>query len=300
MKILVTGDMGFIGTHLKKHLKTQQGKGYEIKGFDLKDSESFKKDDGFTYSEKQDIRQLYKVRQNIGKFKPDVVIHLAALAGVRDSVEGYADYYDTNVTGTHNVIKASIENNVRNVLVASSSSIYGNNEEQPINELARYAPLSPYGISKVGTELVCKHFGHLIPITIFRPFTVYGANGRPEMVIPKLIDCARNKKIFERYGNGETTRGYTNVHDLVEGIEKLIYYMPNGCDVMNLGGQEEIKLNDLINLVKEEIGEFEVKEVPQPHADPDHNIADIQKAGNVLRWKPTRNFKDEIKKLCGL
>lgn len=294
MRIFITGGKGFIGEHLTKYLLQKK---HSIKSFDIKSYESFE-NKGFHYQDAQDIRELYRVRQSIVEFAPDVVIHLAALAGVRDSVEGYKDYYETNIMGTHNVLNACLENKVANVLVASSSSVYGKARIQPINELTPLNPISPYGISKVGMELVCKYFAPFIPISIFRPFTVYGENGRPEMVIPKLIDCARNKKEFEKYGEGRTSRGYTNVHDLVEGIEKLIYYLPNGCETFNLGGQEEIFLDDLIDLVKSNLGNFPIKEVAQLDADPDHNIADIQKAKNMLGWKPKRNFKEEIIKLC--
>ena len=299
MKIWISGASGFIGTHLKAYLE----KKHKVEGFDLKESSGFKRDE-FTYFEAQDIRDYYRVEQSIKIFKPDVVIHLAALTGVRPSVDGYKDYYETNITGTHNVIKASIKHNVKNVLVASSSTVYGSNPNQPIKEYEDYDPISPYGISKVGEELVAQYYSKQIPINIFRPFTVYGENGRPAMVVRKLIDCVKNKKLFERYGDGETTRGYTNVHDLIEGIEKLMYYFPNdyynqnGYAVFNLGGQEEVKLNTLIRIVKENLGEFVFKTVPKPAADIDHNIADISKAKKVLNWYPKRNFKDEIIKLC--
>lgn len=295
MRIFITGDKGFIGTHLKKYLFKRK---YIIKGFDIKSGSSFKRKDGFTYLEKQDIRVYERVLQSMTEFKPDIVIHLAALAGVRDSIKGYSDYYSTNVTGTHNVIKASIENNVKSVLVASSSTIYGANPNQPIKEDEEYAPISPYGISKVGEELVAKYYSNQIPINIFRPFTVYGENGRPEMVVRKLIECVKNKKMFERYGDGKTTRGYTNVYDLVEGIEKLMHYIPDGYEVFNLGGQEKVKLNALMDIVGKEMGAFHFEEVPKPSADIDHNIADISKAKEILNWQPKRNFRQEIIKLC--
>lgn len=293
MRVFITGSAGFIGTHLVKHLEKE----YKTKTFDLKKGEGFKKE-SLNYFEPQDIRDYYKVEQSIKAFNPDIVIHLAALTGVRPSVKGYKDYYATNITGTHNVIKASIKYNVRNVLVASSSTVYGDNPNQPIKEGEEYAPISPYGISKVGEELVAKHYSNLIPINIFRPFTVYGENGRPEMVVRKLIECVKNKKMFERYGNGETSRGYTNVHDLIEGIEKLMHYIPDSYEVFNLGGQEEVKLNTLIGIVKENLGDFVFKTVAKPTADIDYNIADISKARKLLNWHPKRNFKEEITNLC--
>ncbi len=298
MKIFVTGNRGFIGTHLSAYLKSL---GHEVKGFDLLGGESFKHSDGFTYSEKQDTRVVLKIDLSIEAFQPDIVIHLAALPGVLKSLTEYADYYATNITGTHNVLEACVKHNVKKVLVASSSCVSGNGTSGAMTEYDPYNPVSPYGVSKVGTEFICKMFAHKIPVSVFRPFTVYGENGRPEMVIAKLIDCARNNKLFHRYGDGNTTRGYTNVHDLCEGIEKLMDFLPDTNDdlsIFNLGGQEQIKLNDLIEIVESELGEMEKDEVPQPDADMSHSLADISKAKDILGWNPKRNFRDEIIKLC--
>lgn len=295
MKVLITGDEGFIGMHLKKYLLKRK---YTIKGFDIKSGDSFKRKDGLSYLERQDIREYERVLQSMAEFKPDIVIHLAALAGVRDSIKGYSDYYSTNVTGTHNVIKASIETNVKSVLVASSSSIYGNNSKQPITEDAEYNPLSPYGISKVGTELVARMFGKEIPINIFRPFTVYGTNPRKDQVMYRLIMAGKNKTVFTQYGDGSSSRGYTNINDLIEGIEKLMYYKPRDCGVFNLGGQEEVRLYRLIALAKVRFPNLIVKEIKAKDVDPQKNIANIQKVTNAVGWFPKREFDLEFNKIC--
>lgn len=293
MRILITGHKGFIGQHLINRKTDDVYCGFDIKCHGRYESK-------FNVWESQDIRKHNFIRQSIKNFSPDTVIHLAAMTGVRPSIDQYKDYYETNIIGTHNVLKACVESNVKNVLVASSSSVYGKSKIQPVNENSPLNPISPYGISKLGMEYVCRYFGQFIPISIFRPFTVYGENGRVDMAIPKLIECAKNKKTFYMYGDGNTSRGYTNVHDLVDGIDKLIHYIPNGCEIFNLGGQEEIKLKDLIALIKNELGDFPIEQVQQPLEDPDRNIANIDKAQKILNWKPVRDFKNEIKKLCYL
>jgi len=294
MNIFLTGSEGFIGGHLWKKLKEL---GHEVKGFDLKSGERFSLD-GFNFFETQDIRQYYKVEQSMKKFNPDIVIHLAALAGVRESLKNPQDYYETNVIGTHNVLQASKECKVKKVLVASSSSVYGD-QQNPLNEMMRCdKPLSPYAVSKIGAEMVCQYFERWLPISIFRPFTVFGKNGREEMVVAKLIKAAKEKTEFTMYGDGSSSRGYTYVGDLIDGIIKLMKYLPNGCEIFNLGGAEEIKLSELVEIVKGELGEFPIKQEDYHFADVKHNLADVSKAKDLLGWKPTRKFRDEIVKLC--
>ena len=294
-KIYITGNLGFIGSHLEKELKEL---GHKTKGFDIKNGGSFKWDDGFTHYEKQDIRKLYEVEQSIGDFKPDVVIHLAALAGVRESLENPQDYFETNITGTYNVLLASKKYKVKNVLVASSSSVYGDHDNPLHEEVNCCKPLSPYAASKIGTEAICQYFGKWLPVNIFRPFTVFGSGVREVSVFHQLIESAKNKTEFIMYGDGSSSRGYTYVGDLVDGIVKLMNYFPQGCDVLNLGGSEEISLRELIEIVKNELGDFPIKQEDYHFADIKHSLADTTKAEKLIDWKPTRRFKDELVALC--
>lgn len=295
LKIYITGNLGFIGSHLEKELKKL---GHETEGFDIKKGGNFKRNNGFIYHEKQDIRELYRVEQSIGDFKPDVVIHLAALAGVRESLENPRDYFETNITGTYNVLLASKKYKVKNVLVASSSSVYGDHENPLNEEINCYKPLSPYAASKIGTEAICQYFGKWLTVNVFRPFTVFGSGVREVSVFHQLIESAKNKTEFTMYGDGSSSRGYTYVGDLVDGIIKLMNYFPQGCDVLNLGGDEEISLQELIEIVKNELGSFPIKQEDYHFADIKHSLADITKAKKLLAWEPTRKFKDELITLC--
>jgi len=293
-EILITGHKGYIGSHLVPKLKKL---GYDVYGADIKDGEKF------------DIREEGSV---IGMIKtqsvdsesiesPDIIIHLAARTGVRDSILEPEDYFRTNITGTYLLLKYATEYNVKKVLVASSSSVYGNSVP-PLNEEMRCdSQLSPYAVSKRASELVCKLFPKL-EIVVFRPFTVYGGDFnkmRKDMVVYKLINAARNNEVFEKYGKGDSIRGYTHIDDLCDGIIKLIDYKPkNNFEIFNLGGVEKIRLNDLIDIVKEEYPDLKVKQVPMPPLDVYQSWADISKAKKLLGWSPKRNFKEEIKKLC--
>jgi len=211
-KILLTGDKGFIGVHLKKKLKELKHKVY---GFDIKTSPL------------EDVRNIFKVMNVFNKVKPDIVIHLAALTGVRESVKNPKGYYKTNVDGTKNIIERAKKSGVKKILFASSSSVYGN-QKSPLKERnVCDNQLSPYAKTKEIGELLCaSEASEKMPIIIFRPFTVYGENGRENMVIKKIIKAGQKNKIFYKYGDGNSTRGYTNVHDLIDGIVKLVEYKP--------------------------------------------------------------------------
>ena len=278
-RILISGDKGFIGTHLSKKLKDL---GHTIKGYDLKDG--------------YDTRNETQVEKIIKNFVPQVIIHLAALTGVRKSVDMPKEYFNTNITGTLYLLKVAQKYGIKNFLFASSSSVYGDSAIMKEGTLCDHQ-LSPYAISKKTGELLCRMFDDL-PTTVFRPFTVYGENGRKDMVVYKLIRAGIKNRVFQKYGEG-SSRGYTNVHDLVEGIVKLIDYKPeNNYNVFNLGGSEVIKLDDLIDMVKEEFPKLKVETIERNKADTKNNAADISKAKSIIGYKPVRDFRTNIKKLC--
>jgi len=286
MKVFITGYKGFIGSHLTSKLKNL---GYEVSGMDIQSSKA------------ENITYLPSVEFCIKKYKPDIIIHLAALAGVRKSLEEPDEYFKVNITGTYNVLLVAQKWGIKKVLIASSSSVYGNQKSPLREDMICDNQISPYALSKKGTELVCKYFSNVckLPVIVFRPFTVYGENGRPDMVIGKIIDCAKNNKEFIKYGNGNSARGYTHVDDLTDGIIKLLDYQPdNNFKVFNLGGNEVIKLNDLIDIVKSQFPDLKIKEIPMPEVDVKYSYANINKAFNLVGWKPKRIFKEEIIKLC--
>lgn len=284
-KILLTGDKGFIGTHLKNKLILL---GYNVYGFDIKEVEKY-----------YDVRNEKSCQDRIKQVKPDIIIHLAALAGVRSSLKSPADYFETNITGTYYLLKWADKFGVKKFLFASSSSIYGQQGKIPLSEdIECFNPLSPYAVSKLAGEYLCRMFTNLKTI-VFRPFTVYGENGRKDMVVGKLIRAGATGQVFEKYGDGNSVRGYTHIDDLVDGIVKLIDYEPKfNYEVFNLGGVEKVKLNDLIDIVKEVFPNLKVVQVDRNPADPLYSYASINKAKEVLGWEPQKKFKNEIKKLC--
>lgn len=282
MKILLTGSAGFIGIHLERALLKL---GHEVLGYDLK------------ISALQDIRNLQVLSDTFDSFNPEVVIHLAALAGVRESVKSPIEYLTTNINGTYNLLRFSEEYGVKKFLFASSSSVYGN-QECPLRENMECAPVSVYGFSKYAGELLCKMFDK-VPTIVFRPFTVYGEGGRPEMVVGKLLGCAKNNKVFSQYGDGLSVRGYTNVHDLVDGIVKLLDFKPdNNFEVFNLGGSQVIELRKLVEFVRSFFPNLKVKQVASNPLDMFSSYADTSKAKALLDWQPIRSFNDEIETLC--
>jgi len=282
MKILLTGNKGFIGRHLERRLKKD---GHIVQGFDLKDG--------------MDIRNKHQIERTFKTFQPEVVIHLAALTGVRDSLKHPQSYFITNVVGTCNLLEVCKQWKTKKFLFASSSSVYGE-QKCPLKEQDVYSfPFSPYGISKTTGEMLCRLFKDYFPVIVFRPFTVYGEEGRKDMVLGKLITAGLTGKTFFKYGDGNSTRGYTNVHDLVDGIVKLLDYEPeDNFEIFNLGGQEVIRLNDLIDIVKQEFPNLRVKQIARHPADVLHSFADITKAKQKVGFNPTRKFEEEIKKIC--
>ncbi len=283
MKILLTGDMGFIGSYLNEKLQVE---GHQVFGIDLK------------RGEQDDIRKIENVRRAMEGVKPDVVIHLAALAGVRESVRVPDQYFETNILGTYWILLMAQLNGVKKVLVASSSSVYGGVVSPLVETMECNKQLSPYAMSKKATEMVCVMFSDKIPVVVFRPFTVYGPNGREDMVIGKLKKAGRNNEKFVQYGDGSSSRGYTHVDDLTNGIIKLLDYTPEGgYDVFNLGGNEKITLNELVTLVKTKFPFLKVTQVEKPEVDPQESFADISKAERLLGWKPLKKFREEIIKV---
>jgi len=285
MKILLTGSKGFIGSHLQPKLEKL---GHKVIGMDIKNGRD------------EDIRNESFVKHRIGKFKPDVIVHLAALTGVRSSIENPDDYFKTNIIGTYWLLKWADYHKVKNFLFTSSSSVYGLHKPPLKETMECNHQVSPYAVSKKTGEMLCKLFSNLSTI-VFRPFTVYGENGREDMVIRKIINCGITGQSFDKYGEGNSTRGYVNIKDLCRGIIKLLDYKPkNKFDIINLGGKEKIELNDLIKIIKGRFPNLEVRQVEMPETDMPYNYADISKAKRLLGWQPKTNFKEEIIKLCKL
>lgn len=229
----------------------------------------------------------------------EAVINLAARAGVRHSVENPWVYLDTNITGTLNLLDLCRQNDIKKFILASTSSIYGADAPLPTTENANSdQPLQPYAASKKGAEVLAHSFHYLygIDVTIFRYFTVYGPAARPDMVMFRLVQWIHEGKTIQLNGDGEQSRAFTYVDDIARGT--ILGLKPMGYQVINLGGPETIKINALIKLFEEKIGQrAEILHVPAHPADMKTNWADVEKAGELLGWRPQISLSDGITNL---
>ncbi len=303
--ILVTGAAGFIGSHLAERLVHL---GYRVIGLDnfddfydpaikwhnistLKTMDSFQPEQG-------DIRDSSLLNRIFRANDIDVVVHLAALAGVRPSLDKPLLYQDVNVGGTINLLQASRTCGVKKFIFTSSSSVYGLNGQAPFREESNVNyPLSPYAASKAAAELFCRTYSHLysLPTVVIRPFTVYGPRQRPEMAIHhfvKMIDRGEEVTIF---GDGSTGRDYTYIGDIIAGLEAALAYQGDLFQIFNLGASRVVKISYLLKLIEEALGKkARIKYVAPPPGDVPVTLADISKAQAMIGYQPRTNIEEGI------
>lgn len=304
-RILITGAAGFIGSNLVDALLKA---GFAIMGIDnfdpfyrrsVKESniEQALKNDNFLLRE-GDIRDAGFIDDCFSGFKPDVVVHLAAKAGVRPSLIDPASYYDVNVMGTLVLLEAMKKYGMSKMIFASSSSVYGNNKKVPFAESDNVDnPISPYAASKKAGELLCYSYHHLYGFNIFclRFFTVYGQRQRPDLAIHKFIRSMLNDKPITVYGDGSSCRDYTNVEDILQGVTSAIQRV-NGYEIINLGESRTISLKNLIRVLEEQTGKTaKLESLPMQDGDVNQTFADISKARKVLDYDPQVDIENGIK-----
>tara|TARA_Y100000589_G_C27087497_1_gene602439 strand:+ start:166 stop:1104 length:939 start_codon:yes stop_codon:yes gene_type:complete len=303
MKILITGCAGFIGSHLSEKLLKNNHLIYGIDNIN----------DYYDQSQKNNnLKILYKynnfhfkkddiVTTNIiSEIKPDIVVNIAAMAGVRYSIENPSIYMKVNIEGQVNLLKQSVENNVKLFVYASSSSVYGLNQKIPFNENDTINNVnSPYAASKKSGEIMAKLYHDLykLPVIGLRFFTVYGPRGRPDMAPFKFLNSIINQNEFMKYGNGESYRDYTYIDDIVNGIIGAINNKKSRtCEVYNLGNSKPITLNQFINTCEQVSGKKAIfKQISEQKGDVPYTYADIQKAKDDLDYSPKTTFKEGIK-----
>ncbi len=234
-----------------------------------------------------------------GRKNFEAVINLAARAGVRQSVEDPWVYVHTNITGTLNLLELCRKNEIKKFILASTSSVYGADAPLPTTEKATSdQPLQPYAASKKGAEVLAYsyHFLYGIDVTIFRYFTVYGPAARPDMVMFRFAQWIHEGKVLKVNGDGEQSRGFTYVDDVARGT--ILGLKPMSYQVINLGGSETIKINALIKLFEEKIGQkAEVEYLPAHPADMKENWADVGKARDLLGWHPQVSLNEGVTNL---
>ncbi|HEX9838933.1 MAG TPA: GDP-mannose 4,6-dehydratase, partial [Anaerolineales bacterium] len=252
---------------------------------------------GFTF-QKLDISDRSIIDQLKG-YKFDGVINLAARAGVRYSVADPWVFVESNLLGTLNMLELCRQTSTRKFMVASTSSIYGEDPPYPTPESASSSePLQPYAATKKGAEAMAHAYHHLhnIDMTIMRFFTVYGPAGRPDLSIFRFVQWISEGRPVRVNGDGEQSRGFTYIDDIARGI--IIALKPLGFEIFNLGGHEVTTINNLIKLIEDVVGRKAIIEYgPADPADMRSNWADVSKAGELLGWEPQFNMRTGIEKL---
>lgn len=323
-KIFVTGTAGFIGFHLAKLLLAE---GYEVAGFDgMTDyyDVNLKRRRHQVLMQNQHFRSVEamledraRVDDAIDDFKPDVIVHLAAQAGVRYSLENPHAYISANVVGTFNVMDAARRNQVAHLLMASTSSVYGANDEMPFQETEKAdTPLTIYAATKKATESMAHAHAHLwnVPTTMFRFFTVYGPWGRPDMALYKFVDAMLDGRPIDLYNNGDMYRDFTYVEDLVRAIRLLIDAVPerpaSAADIepgdslspvapfriVNIGNNDKVRLLDFVAAIEETLGMTAKRNLmPMQMGDVPATWADASLLERLTGYRPQTDFRDGVR-----
>lgn len=303
--IIITGGAGFIGSHLTDSLLEQGFKIICIDNFDpyystsikIKNLESASIDKNFKLIN-CDIRDSKELEKCFRGNKIDLIVHLAAKAGIRPSLENPKEYFDVNVMGTLNILEAMRKVNINKMIFASSSSVYGNNTKVPFSETDDVNfPISPYAASKKAGELLCHTYHHLYNFNIYclRFFTVYGPRQRPDLAIHKFTDLILNNLPIDLYGDGSSSRDYTYISDIIDGITMAINKL-NGFGIINLGESKTITLNEMISALEKELNKNALKNyLPMQSGDVVQTCADIDRAKALLGYYPKYEFEKGIK-----
>ena len=324
-RVFITGTAGFIGYHLANLLLKQ---GHVVSGYDgmtdyydvrLKQRRhamlNQHKDFSATEAMLEDQEKLSNV---IADFKPDVIVHLAAQAGVRYSIENPKAYLDANIVGTFNVMECARAEGVEHLLMASTSSVYGANTEMPFTETERVAtPMTFYAATKMANEAMGHSYAHIynLPVTMFRFFTVYGPLGRPDMALFKFTKGIIEGTPIDIYNNGDMWRDFTYVEDLVRGIEGLIEAAPvrpariedivvgdslsvaAPYRVVNIGNSDKVRLMDFVDAIEAEVGRKAIRNyMPMQQGDVPATWADASLLQTLTGYHPQTPFREGVAK----
>jgi len=328
MKILLTGCAGFIGSHTLNRLLADGHTVVGVDNFDpfypraLKQAniEAHLENDRFelieadlaepeTYTKIKFLAESLPNQQSASKNLKsgvkklplfDAIIHLAAKAGVRPSIEDPAGYQRANVIATQNLLEFAKEQGIQQFVFASSSSVYGENPNVPWSEAHDVSgPISPYASTKVSCELLGHVYSHLYGIRVLglRFFTVYGPRQRPDLAINKFVRLIEAGKPIPVFGDGSTRRDYTFIEDIVEGILGALHYDKTQYEVVNLGNDQTVTLSEMIETIEEVVGKkATINRMPQQPGDVPQTWADVSKASKLFGYKPTITFKEGVGK----
>ena len=305
MRVFITGIAGFIGSHVAEHLLRR---GDEVVGLDdfndflyapaikRRNVASLEGRARVIEGDLLDVEQLEAVFSG----QPfDVVLHLAALAGVRPSIEKPGRYQRVNVEGTALLAHAMVEHGMRRLVFASSSSVYGHNGERPYRETDRVdAPASPYGASKRAGELLLHslHRVHGLGVSCLRYFTVYGPRQRPEMAIHKFCRAIEDGRPITLFGDGGTSRDYTYVDDVVSGTVAAMDRSDEQFRIYNLGNRSPVRLSELVDKIADALGKEPIIErLPEQAGDVEHTLASIEAAQRDLGYEPQTSIDEGLR-----
>ena len=313
MRILVTGGAGFIGSHLCERLLTD---GHDVvvidnfndfydprckrRNIDAVADAACRSGAGFLLCE-GDIRDSGFILELFRQESPEAVIHLAAAAGVRPSIDYPLHYEEVNIRGTMNILEGARAAGVRPFLFVSSSSVYGNSPKTPFSESDPVDnPISPYAATKKAGELICYTYHHLYSMNIacLRLFTVYGPRQRPDLAIHKFTRLIDRGESIPFYGDGTTSRDYTFVSDIVDGLLKALSWVcgeGGRYDIFNLGGSRPVELGRLVELIEEALGKTaRIERLKLQPGDVLQTWADLTKSGAVLGYSPTTSIEEGV------
>ena len=323
MKIFITGTAGFIGFSLAKTLLENNHSVYGYDGItnyydiQLKNNRNkiLKKYKKFSFT-KGMLENRNLLNKTIIKFKPEVIIHLAAQAGVRYSIDEPRTYLSSNIIGTHNIIELAHKIKVKHLMIASSSSVYGANKKTPYSENDSVKlQMSIYASTKLATESIAHSYSHIwkIPTTVLRFFTVYGPWGRPDMALFKFTKLILEGKKIDIFNKGNLYRDFTYIDDIVHGVSSLIKKIPkykknpslNRIDslslvapfrIINIGNSKKIKLLDFIKTIENSLGKNALKNyMPMQKGDVFMTLANTNLLKKITGFTPKTNYKEGVR-----
>ena len=307
---LITGGAGFIGSSLADDLLEKNNRVVVIDNFcDFYDPQikenniknALENDNYKLY--RGDIRDKELLNRIFSENNIDIVVHLAAMAGVRPSIENPVLYQEVNCLGTQNILECMKEKRIMNLVMASSSSVYGNSKTVPFKEtdIVDFA-ISPYAATKKANEVMTHVYHKLynMNVIMLRFFTVYGPRQRPDLAINKFTRLMLEGKKIPMFGDGSTSRDYTYIGDIVDGIERSVNYCLNNSNVyeiLNLGNSSPVSLKEMINIIGKCLNVVpDIEELPMQPGDVDRTYACIDKAKNMIGYNPQTPFEEGIKK----
>ncbi len=321
-KVFITGSAGFIGYHLARHLLQA---GFRVHGYDgmtayydvalkRKRHAMLLQTPGFSMTEAM-LEDMLALDRALDGFAPEIIIHLAAQAGVRYSLENPRSYLESNVVGSFNVLEAARRLGVAHLLMASTSSVYGANPDMPFVETDRTdAPLTVYAATKKATEALAHSYAHLwdLPVTMFRFFTVYGSWGRPDLAYFKFTEAILHGRPIDVYNRGEMWRDFTAVDDLVEAVLRLIDVVPprpGTADavegdslspqapyrIVNIGNSQKVHLQEFIDVLEDLLGRKAIRNLlPMQQGDAPATWADATLLRRLTGFQPQTPLRDGL------